>query len=366
MGEAGRTLDMELRTSHWAPWGGTVHRRKRHRTIPLVGEVTFPRSRGRCHACGAVVYWVDREWGIDAYQRRSPGVEELKALWAASWGSQRSAEGVSRVTGTTTSAMAVPRTVTPPGQEEKPEVRDPPSPPTVAETVRPIMVDADGVMVHSRDPVKGEGDPRRWMAGKVVCVWSAQACVGRDRDALVAKRYSATFPSRAQMAPPRSQDVFNRARARYPAQQVVVSGDGGAGIRPLYPEWCSRGRLLGDAYPLRKTIQTRLREALRPSDPDRTTESHRRYQALVTGHLTTAAHHVRQLTRQTTRLRAPVALRKLDASLHRHQEGRWDPQARAEGIDIGTGAIENAGDLVICRRFTFRGMRGSRSGADAL
>ena len=59
-----------------------------------------------------------------------------------------------------------------------------------------------------------------------------------------------------------------------------------------------------------------------------------------------------------------MALRKLEAYLIRHQEGMWYPQAFAEGIDIGTGAIEKGGDLVICRRFKLRGMRWSRAGAE--
>jgi hypothetical protein len=37
-----------------------------------------------------------------------------------------------------------------------------------------------------------------------------------------------------------------------------------------------------------------------------------------------------------------------------------------KGIDIGTGAIEKGGDLVICRRFKTRGMRWSRAGAEAV
>jgi hypothetical protein len=42
----------------------------------------------------------------------------------------------------------------------------------------------------------------------------------------------------------------------------------------------------------------------------------------------------------------------------------WYPQAFAEEIDIGTGAIEKGGDVVLCRRFKLRGMRWSRTGAE--
>jgi hypothetical protein len=363
IGEAIAKMDEELRTSHCRECGGTVHSRKRSRTIAtLVGKVRFQRSRGSCQSCGAVVYWVDRELGIDAYQGSSRGFAALKALCAASWGYARSAEVVSGVTGIPTNAMAVHRTVTRP----EAAVRGRPSAPARPATVHPIMVDADGVLIHRREPAEAGGDARRWMEGKVACVWTAKERVSRDRWALVDKRYYATFASFDQIAPPVYQDVFNRARARYPAQQVVVRGDGGGWIRTFYREWFARGRLLLDAYHLRKKIRTRLREALLPADPDRLADSQRLYQQLVGGKLSMAAQSLMQLKSQTKRLRDPVALRKLEAYLARHQEGMWYPHARAEGIDIGTGAIEKAGDIVICRRFKLRGMRWSRSGADAL
>lgn len=367
MGEAVGRLDEELRTAHCAHCGGTVQQRKRPRRIAtLVGEVTFQRSRGNCPACGAVVYWVDRELGIDAYQRSSPGLEALKALCAASWGYARSADVVSQVTGIPTSAMAVHRTVTQAETEEDPEVRDQPSLPIVPETVRPIMVDADGVLVHWWAPADAEGDAGGWMEGKVVCVWTAKERVSRDRVALVDKRYYATFQSIDHVAPQVYQDVFIRARAREPASQVVVRGDGGGWIRTFYRAWFARGRLLLDAYHLRRKIQTRLREALWLTDPDRGTDGRHLYHTLIRGQWNTAIRFLAQLQRQTARLRAPRALWKLKAYLHRHHEGMWYPQARAEGIDIGTGAIEKGGDVVICRRFKLRGMRWSRSGAEAL
>ena len=365
LGEAVAKIDEELRTSHCGACGGRVHQRKRSRTIAtLVGLVRFQRSRGSCQSCGAVVYWVDRELGIEAYQGSSRGFAALKALCAASWGYARSAEVVSRVTGIPTNAMAVHRTVS--RSEAEAAGREHPASSTFPETVRPIMVDADGVLIHSRDPADTAGDARRWMEGKVVCVWTAKERVSRDRCVLLDKRYYATFGALDQIAPSVYQDVFNRARARYPAQQVVVRGDGGAWIRTLYQEWFARGRLLLDAYHLCKKIRTRLREALFRTDPDRTADGHRLYQKLLAGQLCTAAQHLAQIQRQTTRLRNPAALRKLEAYLRRHQQGMWYPQARAEGIDIGTGAIEKGGDLVICRRFKLRGMRWSRPGAEAV
>ena len=146
----------------------------------------------------------------------------------------------------------------------------------------------------------------------------------------------------------------------------MVRGDGGSWIRTLYQDWYARGRLLLDAYHLRKKIHTRLREALHRPDRERVNDGHRLYRLLIGGKVLTAQQQVTKLSTQAERLRDPVALRKLQAYLTRHQDGMWYPQARAEGIDIGTGAIEKGGDLVICRRFKLRGMRWSRPGAEAV
>ena len=365
MGEALAKLDAELRTSHCKSCGGRMHQRKRFRTLAtLVGSVRFTRSQGSCQSCGAVVYWLDRELGIASYQGSSRGVQALQALCAASWGYARSAEVVSRLLGIKTPAMSVYRNVTRSDEEAQVGEQKAQESSSVHETVQPIMVDADGVMIHSRDKVDVEENAQLRMEGKVVCVWANKECISRNRYRLTDKRYYATFKPLEQISSSVYQDVFKRARARYPAEQVVVRGDGGSWIRTLYREWFSRGRVLLDAYHLRKKIHTRLKEAFHPTDRERIHDGHRLYHLVKGGKVLMAQQQVRQLSTQTERLRNPVALRKLEAYLIRHQEGMWYPQARAEGIDIGTGAIEKGGDVVICRRFKLRGMRWSRVGAE--
>ena len=159
------------------------------------------------------------------------------------------------------------------------------------------------------------------MEGKVVCIWSRKERVSRQRWHLTDKRYYATFQHLEQIATPVYQEVFNRAKPGCPAQQVVVRGDGGAWVRTLYQDWYAQGRLLLDAYHLRKKIHTRLREAFHRTDRDRVADGHRLYRLLRRGKVLTAQQQVSQLSMQTERLREPVALRKLNAYLKRHQEG---------------------------------------------
>jgi hypothetical protein len=365
MGEAMAQLDAELRSSRCSKCGGKMHQRKRSRRITtLVGSIDFKRSQGSCQSCGAVVYWLDRELGIDSNHGSSRGAKALQALCASSWGYARSAEVVSLLLGVKTPAMSVHRNVNRSDEEAEVLEQKVEESSSVYETVQPIMVDADGVMIHSRDKVEFEKESQRRMEGKVVCVWTDKERVSRKRYRLTDKRYYATFRNLDRLSPLVYQNVFKRARARYPAEQVVVRGDGGSWIRRLYKDWFYRGRLLLDAYHLRKKIHTRLKEALHKTDQERSNDAHRLYHLIKGGKVLTAQKQVKNLSTQTERLRDPVALRKLEAYLVRHQEGMWYPQAFAEGIDIGTGAIEKGGELVICRRFKLRGMRWSRAGAE--
>ena len=279
-----------------------MHKRKRSRTIStLVGRVRFQRSRGSCQSCRTVVYWVDRELGLNRYRGNSGGINSLQALCAASWGYARSAEIVGRLTGVKTPAMSVYRSVNRFNAAAKAADKKVREASFVYETVQPIMVDADGVMIHSRDKVDSEKANQCWMEGKVVCVWSHKERVSRKRYQLSDKRYYATFKNLEQLSPLVYQDVFKRARARYPAEQVVVRGDGGSWIRTLYREWFYRGRVLLDAYHLRKKIHTRLKEALHKTDQDRINEGHRLYHLLKAGKVLTAYKQVRDLYTQTER-----------------------------------------------------------------
>jgi len=97
--EALAQLDKELRTRYCATCGGKLHLRTRHRKLAtLVGTVRFARTRGSCQTCGAVIYWLDRELGITAYQGSSRGMAALQASCAASWGYTRSAKMIRQLT----------------------------------------------------------------------------------------------------------------------------------------------------------------------------------------------------------------------------------------------------------------------------
>ena len=59
-------------------------------------------------------------------------------------------------------------------------------------------------------------------------------------------------------------------------------------------------------------------------------------------------------------------LKKLAGYIERNRDGIWYDEARKNGISIGAGSADKAGDILICRRMKLRGMRWSRKGADAV
>ena len=59
-------------------------------------------------------------------------------------------------------------------------------------------------------------------------------------------------------------------------------------------------------------------------------------------------------------------LQKLAGYIECNRHGIWYDEARKNGISIGAGSVDKAGDILICRRMKLRGMRWSRKGADAV
>ena len=55
--------------------------------------------------------------------------------------------------------------------------------------------------------------------------------------------------------------------------------------------------------------------------------------------------------------------KKLSAYIERNRDGIWYKEAEENGISIGSGLADKAGDILICRRMKLRGMRWNRDKA---
>jgi hypothetical protein len=59
-------------------------------------------------------------------------------------------------------------------------------------------------------------------------------------------------------------------------------------------------------------------------------------------------------------------LKRQSGYIERNRDGIWYEEARRQGISIGSGSADKAGDIVISRSLKLRGMRWSRHGSDAV
>ena len=59
-------------------------------------------------------------------------------------------------------------------------------------------------------------------------------------------------------------------------------------------------------------------------------------------------------------------MKRQSGYIERNRDGIWYEEARRQGIPIGSGSADKAGDIVISRRLKLRGMCWSRHGSDAV
>ena len=74
--------------------------------------------------------------------------------------------------------------------------------------------------------------------------------------------------------------------------------------------------------------------------------------------------YIQKLTSKFGSKKKLYHLQKLSAYIERNRDGIWYKEAREKGISIGSGSVDKAGDILICRRMKLRGMRWSRDKAD--
>ena len=87
---------------------------------------------------------------------------------------------------------------------------------------------------------------------------------------------------------------------------------------------------------------------------------------LNAGAVDSALSYIDELSRRFRKQSKLATLKRLSAYIERNREGIWYEEAKQQGISIGSGSADKAGDIVICRRMKLRGMRWSRHGSDAV
>jgi hypothetical protein len=221
-----------------------------------------------------------------------------------------------------------------------------------------IYVDMDGVMINSRENA-------RRMEGKVALVWSERELVRSETHALTDKFYIGTFTDLERFKWDMVAEVYKRSGGNLDGVEVLVRGDGAPWIRKFRQEHLPKSRYILDHHHLCEKVKDRLGTVFENSTRRRESQEEL-MNYLNSGEVDSALDYIDGLRKRFRSKKKLEALRRLSGYIERNREGIWYEEAKRQGISIGSGSADKAGDIVICRRMKLRGMSWSREGADAV
>ncbi len=353
-----------------------VHNRERTKQIlTTVATIDYERYMSYCPKCKHTEYPLDSVLGIQPLQRMSSSVEELAILCGASWDYGKSeyilgkllrhdklshetiqektnAVGSSiskELEGSKIKALEDNKRL----QGDYFESMKLWSPPKLR-----IYVDMDGVMINSRDNAKR-------MEGKVGLIWSERELVKVDTYALTDKLYIGTFTDLERFKWDMVAEIYKRSGGNLDGVDVLVRGDGASWINGFRLEHLPKSRYILDHHHLCEKVKERIGSVIENvKDCRKSVDDLMRI--LNAGAVDTALSYIDGLGKRYRKKEKLEALKKLSGYIERNREGIWYEEAKKQGISIGSGSADKAGDIVICRRMKLRGMRWSRHGSDAV
>jgi hypothetical protein len=372
--------DSELAQETCPECGGKQENRSRSTQIATwVTDISYDRCRINCTNCGRIEYPLDTALGLRPRQQYSSSVEEMAVLCGASWKYQEAeymmqkilrrpclchetvfnktnevGEAASMETdGIRIKALEDDKRLQGEYFDNMEVCQEPPE---------RIYMDMDGVMINSRD------NSQR-MEGKVAVVWSDRELVKSDAHgdtySLTDKRAMGTFTDTESFYWDITAEVYKRSGGRMDEVDSLVRGDGAPFIRGFRSKYTPRSRYILDHHHLCEKVEERLSSVF--------AEKQKRQQAqddiltlLNSGDVDGALEYIQRLMKRFRKQSKLDALKRLSGYIQRNREGIWYDAAREQGISIGAGSVEKAGDILICRRMKLRGMRWSRKGADAV
>jgi hypothetical protein len=353
-----------------------VHNRKRTKQIlTTVATIDYERYRSSCPKCKHTEYPLDSALGIQPLQRMSSSVEELAILCGASWDYGKSEyilgkllrhdklshETIQEKTNTVGSSI--------PKELEGSKIKELESNKRLQgdyfESMKlwspsklRIYVDMDGVMINSRDNAKR-------MEGKVGLVWSERELVKENTYALTDKLYMGTFTDLERFKWDMVAEIYKRSGGNLDGVEVLVRGDGASWINGFRLEHLPKSRYILDHHHLCEKIKERIGSVIENVKDCRKSVDEL-IRILNAGEVDSALNYIDGLSRRYRKKDKLEALKKLSGYIERNREGIWYEEAKKQGISIGSGSADKAGDIVICRRMKLRGMRWSRHGSDAV
>jgi len=146
---------------------------------------------------------------------------------------------------------------------------------------------------------------------------------------------------------------------------VIVRGDGASWIKGFREEHFPNSRYILDHHHLCKKVKERFGTVI--EDNRKCQKSIDDLMKLLNSRaVDSALNYIGELSKRFRKQSKLATLKRLSAYIERNREGIWYEEAKRQGISIGSGSADKAGDIVICRRMKLRGMRWSKYGSDAV
>lgn len=366
----------ELKIDKCPKCGEELSNKKRYRQIvTYVSDVDYQRYGFYCSNCDRWYYPLDEEIGLRPYQRYSEKVEEISALCGASWDYEEAEYIMSKIMGRYVMSHKTIQGFTNEfgaeagkdtegskikdlegdnkAQEEYFESME-----VIDNPPEHIYIDMDGVMINSRENEKR-------MEGKVAVIWSDKEQARDDTSAIVDKKYVGSFSDSERFNWDIASEVYKRSGGEMDREGIIVRGDGAQFIKSFREEHLPKSRYILDYYHLNRKVKEELRE-LYEDNKELDEKKEKLIGMLERGEVEGAISVIEEERKRFRKEEKKRALDRLRGYIQHNREGIWYRDANSKGIDIGTGSVEKAGDILICRRLKLRGMIWSRGGADAV
>jgi hypothetical protein len=220
-----------------------------------------------------------------------------------------------------------------------------------------LYIEADGAWVNSRERLK--------MEGKVGLVHQGPVQVGRNRMKLRSAVYMVTFQGSERLGEELYLEADRQGLER--AGLVVFLSDGDRSLRSIHQTHFYDALYVLDWFHLRRNLHQALRGYETEHGPDLATVAYMTLKDLLWfGEVDLALDRLDRLRGQLREGRARDALAEFKAYVQSNRDGIGYSDLYQQGIHIGSGPIEKAGDLVINRRCELRGMTWYRDTANGI
>jgi hypothetical protein len=220
-----------------------------------------------------------------------------------------------------------------------------------------LYIEGDGAWVNGRQQAH--------MEGKVGLVHQGPQPIGKHRMRLREAVYVATFQSFERLGEELYVEADRQGLER--AGQVIFLSDGATGLRDIHQTHFQDARYVLDWFHLRRALYRALRGVASELGDD--------YEAVVRmtlkdllwfGEVDWVIERLDSLRGKLAGGLARDAITDFKRYVLNNRDGIGYADLHEQGIHVGSGPIEKAGDLIINRRCELRGMTWHRQTADGI